>query len=394
MSDLSLLFIMLLSCSNKFFLYPMLSVGIPLSVIMRIDTADLVCLVQLHIAIARNPLLYHGGNYDASHYLNCQEILKRAPAASKMKDKSVFFTLFSGMFLLYKNKYIKDEDGSALQRMASDFVEQASLHGDPVHIARALALQGLTLGLAGKYEEALSVQTKLEEVYSPALSEGICREYTSDRSAQNFGYSVLWCHLLDHHAAADSQIEYIINELMPKMDQRDVHNAFVILLPLVWVLLDKGDARRAEVIFLQYVCDNYDKFYGDDSSSSTYYFYLYKPLRFLLRLACDTKERSTDVQYEDIESWIFSDDFCTIQRYLASYMCALGKDSNCILAEICCLLASDRSRPFSEERREQILRKGLDHAQLSMQDTEGQKGYDYAHRQIVKIKRRLESALA
>jgi hypothetical protein len=184
---------------------------------------------------------------------------------------------------------------------------------------------------------------------------------------------------------------------MPEMDQRDVHNAFVILLPLVWVLLDKGEAHRANTTFLQYVCDNYDKFYGDDSSSSTYYFYLYKPLRFLLRLACDTEEMSADVaaQYEDIESWIFSDDFCTIQRYLASYMCALGKDSNCILAEICCLLASDRSRPFSfsEERREQILRKGLDHAQLSMQDTEGQKGYDYARRQIVKIKRRLESAL-
>ena len=57
-------------------------IGIPLSVIMRINADDLVCLAQLHIAIARNPLLYNGGNYDSSHDTNCQEILRRAPAAS------------------------------------------------------------------------------------------------------------------------------------------------------------------------------------------------------------------------------------------------------------------------------------------------------------------------
>jgi hypothetical protein len=297
-------------------------IGIPLSVIMRINADDLVCLAQLHIAIARNPLLYNGGNYDSSYYTNCQEILRRAPAASKMTDRSVFFTLYSGLFLLYKNKYIEDEDGSAQELMATDFVEQAKLHGDPIHIARALAMEGLTLGLAGKYEEALVVQKQLEEVYSPELTEGIIREYTSDRAAQNFGYSVLWYELLDRHNEADSQIDYIINQLMPKMDQRDVHNAFVILLPVVWVLLDKGEACRAEKVFLHWVCDNYDKFYGDDSSSSTYYFYLYKPLRFLLRLSCNAASlQADDVPNDDIEQWIVSDDFCTIQRYLASYMC-------------------------------------------------------------------------
>lgn len=160
---------------------------------MKMDADDLVCLAQLHIAIARNPLLYQGGNYDSSYYLNCQIILQQAPAASQMKDRSVFFILYSGLFLLFKNKYIKDEDGSALQQMASDFVEQATIHGDPVHIARALAMQGLTLGLAGKYKDALVVQKRLEEVYSPALSEGICREYTSDRAAQ-----VRW-HFLEVH---------------------------------------------------------------------------------------------------------------------------------------------------------------------------------------------------
>lgn len=209
------------------------------------------------------------------------------------------------------------------------------------------------------------------------------------------------------------------------MDQRDVHNAFVILFPVVWALVDRGEPLRAEKIFLLYVCNNYDKFYGDDSSSSTYYFYLYKPLRFLLRLACDAKkEAKTDGHYEDIEQWIFSEDFCTIQRYLPSYMCALGKDSNCILAEICCLLASMTTEPTSsnqisapssrnarrativtsnspgnlrnassKERRQRILRKGLEHAKISMKDTEGI-GYDYARGQIVKINRRLEALLA
>lgn len=202
--------------------------------------------------------------------------------------------------------------------------------------------------------------------------------------------------LLDRHAEADRQIEYIINQLMPKMDQRDVHNAFVILIPLVWVLIDKGDARRADDVFLGFVCNNYDKFYGDDSSSSTYYFHLYKPVRFLLRLACNIEGTSAGLsndataQFDDIESWIFSDDFSTCQRYLASYMCALGKDANCILAEICCLLASDGSISSSEERRDQMLSKGLHHIALSMQDTDGQ-GYDYARQQTAKIKRRLES---
>jgi hypothetical protein len=312
-----------------------------------------------------------------------------------MTDRSVFFTLYSGLFLLYKNKYIEDEDGSAQELMATDFVEQAKLHGDPIHIARALEMEGLTLGLAGKYEEAFVVQKQLEKVYSPELTEGIIREYTSDRAAQNFGYSVLWYELLDRHNEADSQIDYIINQLMPKMDQRDVHNAFVILLPVVWVLLDKGEACRAEKVFLHWVCDNYDKFYGDDSSSSTYYFYLYKPLRFLLRLSCNAASlQADDVPYDDIEQWIVSDDFCTIQRYLASYMCALGKDSNAILAEICLLLATGLSSPTgeNEKRAERILSKGLNHIKISMKDTEGA-GCDYARRQAMKIKRRFESAM-
>jgi len=315
----------------------------------------------------------------ASLFQTCDTILSKAPASEYLKDRTIYFSVFSGLFIVIKGGHITDPKNLYEQDLAMRFVEQARLHGDPVHITRALAMQSLLFGGLGKFEEALEAQHRVEELYdAETLSEGIVKAYASDRVAQNYGYSVLWYEVLGQHEESEKQINFILNELMPKMPEKNVHNSIMIILPVLWVLVDKGQARRAEETFRSLVYDKFYEFYGKDGST-TYFQYIYKPLNTLLRLAGDAQEgeKLEPELYADYAEWVLSSDVGTFKQFDVTSMCNLGRDPYALISEICWWLAVNDD---SNDKHRALLDKGMSQALKSKEATNGKKGFEYARR--------------
>eukprot|EP00957_Ditylum_brightwellii_P155643 11848468-Ditylum_brightwellii.AAC.1 len=279
-------------------------------------------------------------------------------AANDLKDRTVFFTLYSGYFAIVQSggAVVNADEKNFLQiDLARSFVEQARIHGDPVHLARALAMEGLSLAGMGKFDEAISAQKQLEEVYcAERLSDGIIREYSTDRAAQNYGYSVLWYEILGRCEDAQNQIDFVLEELIHMMPPKNVHNSIMILYPILTVLKEKGMARKAE--------------------------------------SSDMQEQEKDQQllkkdhYSEIEDWVLSDWVGAEDKIRNIPLCAMGRDIHCIIAEICWYLIIFRRNIFlNNVRTQELLKKGLAQATKSVDYTQRSPGFEYSWRLSVSI---------
>jgi len=343
---------------------------------------QLSSLARLHISIAKNYSNIRDAVNSNIFYERCDLILSKSSVAADLKDRSVFFVLYSGRFSLLYIGAIPD-DGLVLQmEIASKFVVQAELQGDRVHICRSLSMKSLTLSRQGNFEEALVIQKKLEDIYdAKALCDAICEEYSCDHTAQNYGYSVLWYEILGRFEEAQLQIEFILDELMPEMPATNMHNSMMILYPVIFVLKEKGKPRKAEKVFLTFIYDRFYEFYGEDST--TYFLFIYEPLRILFRLVREIDEGSTPDEEElaKLEDWVLSPDIGTYSEIQWGPMCAMGRDPYCIIAEICLLLVRIRCNDQNDnERKEKLMQKGLDQAKKSKECVEGNPGFAYARK--------------
>ncbi len=61
------------------------------------------------------------------------QIIEKCPASAQMTDRSISFTLFSGLFVLLKFGMIEqDKECTYEQDIVRRFVEETKFHGDPV----------------------------------------------------------------------------------------------------------------------------------------------------------------------------------------------------------------------------------------------------------------------
>uniref|UniRef100_A0A7S4RWS7 Guanylate cyclase domain-containing protein n=1 Tax=Ditylum brightwellii TaxID=49249 RepID=A0A7S4RWS7_9STRA len=357
-------------------------------------TADgLDCLARIHIAIAKNILLKDRKSA-GDWFQKTDLILTRAPAVVDMKDRSVFFALYSGYFTLAQAGGIPiDADGKHVNKdeLAKRLVIQARIHGDPVHIARAFAMEALCFANIGDFEQAIKRQNQLEDVYSAKeLSSRTCQEYGSDRSAQSYGYSVLWYEVLGLHEEAQHQISFILDEIMPHMPPKNVHNSMMILFPVITVLKDKGMARKAGSIFRMYVYDRFYEYYGE--GSSTFLLKIYEPLIIWLQLAGDLDEGgiTNDLKRQEFEDFALRADVGAVDKTRSLQMCAMGRDLHCVVAETLWMLADKCS---DGERKKLMLQKGIEQAKISSEYTSTDQGYEYARRQSVNILQKYSKAI-
>ena len=117
-----------------------------------------------------------------------------------------------------------DEECSYEKDLCKKFVEQARLCGDPVHYGRALAMEGETLGRLGDFEQALESLEHIKSIYNiETQHDAICKAYGSDRVAQIFAHSINWNKALGRIGAALDTCNYIVEELIPKCDPKNVH---------------------------------------------------------------------------------------------------------------------------------------------------------------------------
>lgn len=220
------------------------------------------------------------------------QILHYAPCASNSEfDNSITFPIFSGLFLVLKMGVIEqDEESSYEIGLCKQFVEQTRLNNDPVHYGRAVAMQGETLARLGKFEEALETLEVIKSIYDiESQHAAICKAYGSDRVGQAFSHSINWNHALGRIDAALATCKYIVDEIVPKSDPKNVHNTMCLLYTVFVTMKENGMALEARDIFNTRLVEPFEKFFG--SQGTTFSKPMWKPMLMLLDLQGNQDKR-------------------------------------------------------------------------------------------------------
>jgi hypothetical protein len=317
-------------------------------------------------------------------FLAPSQIIQGCEALKALEDRSILFPIFSGLFVALKFGQIEqDEECTYEQSLVARFVYETRLHGDPVHYTRALAMQSEMYGRLGQYEKSFEVHDMLVQVYNAdEHTAAISESYGSDRCAQSFSWTALWLAEMGNVEKAMETCWYVINDLFPKMEPRNVHNSCCMIYPLLWILKDNGYALEARDDFIAIVVDAFDEYFG--GGRSTFFLPLYDPIMMLLDLA-----GSQDVeQFDDYVEWATIEDNL---RYGTVMNCSVGNMGQCadtISAEICFLIA-ERLKDGKQKR--QLIRSGIDIANEVLSLTEA-KRMKIAHRVCQELHAKLTEA--
>ena len=329
--------------------------GLTPQVLNFINSTELECIIKSYIALGQCLANIHKAAESVAAFQNALGVLQSAKRSDELRDRSIVFPIFSGLFVAIKFGQIEqDKNCSYEQVLVGRFVQETRLHGDPIHIARSLSMQGEMYGRLGLYDQAFSALDEMAQVYDPeTMSVGICAAYGSDRCAQLYCACILWHQTLGEHDKVIEICSYIINDLMPKMDSRNVHNSFMIMYPVVWALKDNGLALRARTHFIRFVVAAFDEFYGN--GRSVFALPIFDPILMLLDLASNIEQTKENLHH--YMDWALNEENL---RFGTVMNCAMGNFGRCadsISAEICYLLAA---RLDDSNDKHTLLRMGLD----------------------------------
>lgn len=279
-----------------------------------------------------------------------------------MKDRSIAFPIYSGLFFLLKYGGLVDpaEEEAYENDLIANFVQETEQHGDPVHYGRALAMQGETFHRMGKYEKAIESHFKLRKVYVPDLhSAAISRVYATDRCAQNFSCTVSCYNRLGKVDKALELSDYIVEELMPKMDLKNVHNSAVMLYAVVWIMKDNGQVERASKIWTQYVLDPFRRYFGEDGSTPCLPAFV--PMEHVFNLTM-YMEGAIDTYNEKAFEWALDESSHDVSPGIDVAMGNFARTVTSINAEVCLRLAKITN---DEQIKTTLLKHGLIQAKIA-----------------------------
>ncbi|CAB9503434.1 adenylate cyclase 10 (soluble) [Seminavis robusta] len=328
------------------------------------SVSDLECVVQLLISKGRVHGTFNVGDKSgpkaaAQAWLDALEIYELAPARSFVKDRSMLFPTFSGLFVFLKGGKIQDDDKSTFeQNLAKKFVRETKLQGDPVHYTRAVAMLCEVKARLGRYKVALESFEILKQIYDPEEhSAGISEAYGTDRSAQAYSQCALWHMQLGQEDKALEACNYVLNEIMFLMDPKNVLNMCEMLLPILRIYVPRGDEKRMRSLFKKYVIDNYEKhFVKHDKTSPCSP--VFKPLMLLLDIRHDP---SNFKDFEDIVEWLIEEENGVVPDFLDSVYTKLCWSPNTMTAELCLRVAEQLiARHGDVGDTEALILKGLE----------------------------------
>ena len=149
---------------------------------------------------------------------------------------------------------------------------------------------------------------------------------------------------------------FVIEELMPKIEKRNVHASFAIMYPILWVMQHSGFALEAREYFEEFVCEAYNEYYGE--GRSTFFLPLYDPVLMLLDLAGNADV--DEMMVEEYLDWALDIDNLGFGTLINSKTGELGRTADSVAAEICFLLAGHVE---NEDDRITLIDNGLEIAQ-------------------------------
>jgi len=208
--------------------------------------------------------------------------------------------------------------------------------GNPVHYSRALAMEAETYARLGDFNRAFAAKANIEKVYDPKKhSAEISKAYGSDRTAQLISISCSWYWYRGDAAQSLQVCDYVLTELMPLMDAGNVHNAFVMVVPIVWVYKEAGKSSEAFEIFNQFVLEPFKQHFTD--GAFTFFMPLYEPIKCLLDLTANQYSISLEKLEEYLEWALVDENLCLPSIMNSSHY--LGRLPNSVTAEICLVLS-------------------------------------------------------
>eukprot|EP00554_Chaetoceros_debilis_P009004 CAMPEP_0194101608 /NCGR_PEP_ID=MMETSP0150-20130528/2290_1 /TAXON_ID=122233 /ORGANISM="Chaetoceros debilis, Strain MM31A-1" /LENGTH=1615 /DNA_ID=CAMNT_0038788273 /DNA_START=63 /DNA_END=4907 /DNA_ORIENTATION=- len=342
-------------------------------VLESLDAPNLVLLIKLQTALGQavGSTLNQDKKESAKAFQDALKILEDAPVSAEIKDRAFIFPIFSGMFFLLKYGVLSDPSETASYEvdLVGNFVKETKKHGDPIHYGRALAMQGETYHRQGLYKEAIESHMELKRVYDVKKHHAlVVASYASDRVGQNFGCTANCYMRLENVDMAMKIVDHIINNLMPKMDPKNVHNSIVTIYPAIWILKDNGKSEKAREIFMKFVLEPFTEYFGEDGS--TPFLPAFRGLEILLDLVVymEGKASGFDEGYYD---WALDFSNLEIKKAFDSSIGNFGRNSSSTNAEICLRLykLTDDSK-----KKVKLLENGMKIAEQAIHRCDGSDG--------------------
>jgi hypothetical protein len=264
------------------------------------------------------------------------QIVQAAKSSATLEDRSILFPVFIGLSMVLKLGHIvQDEECRYEQAMLRRYVQEARSFGDPICVIHALTLQSELYSRLGDFGKALGCHALVETVYNvEEHSTTLSDKYGSDIGAQSYASSTLWNLQLDHVEKSLGTCWFVIEELMPKIEERNVHASFLIMYPILLVMKENGFALEAREYFEEFVVDAYAKYFVE--GGSTFFLPLYDPVLMLLDLAGNGNTDESEI--DEYLEWALDLDNLGFGTMINSKTGELGRTADSLAAEICYLL--------------------------------------------------------
>jgi len=335
--------------------------GVSIELLTKLDSSDIENLIKLNVSLGRCYTNVIDPQESIRSFQTALNLIHKAPSSVLLEDRSIIFPVFSGLFVALR--FGQNDDLQYEQGLVRMFLRETSNCKDSIHYSRALAMQAEMLAKHGDFELALETAQKLCEIYDvEEHSDLISKAYGSDRCGQCISQIALWSEQLNNTEGAIDICDFVIADLIPKMDPQNVHNLFHMLYPIIGIMKNHGRALEARDIFEKYVIENYQSRY-DAHHGLTSDKPLHMPIMVLLDLiGSDCKT----MRLTEYSKWILVEQNGLFETELNFITGSLGRTADSLIAEICLLLAQ-----HTDDRGEQsfFIRKGLKSARDAIEIT-------------------------
>jgi hypothetical protein len=204
----------------------------------------------------------------------------------------------------------------------------------------------------GDFETAINMEESLKSMYNVEyFSLDLTDNYGTDIGAQCIATSALWRLSIDKADEALATCRYVTTEILPFLEQRNVHVSFMVLYPVMWVLVECGFALEARSAFEQFICE---PFMDLPQGTTTFFMRLYDPILMILRLSEDDEISPTMIQ--DYVEWALDEENLRHGAALNKKTTFMGRSADSFSVEICCHLAV---RVEDEETKNKLIELGL-----------------------------------
>jgi tetratricopeptide (TPR) repeat protein len=214
----------------------------------------------------------------------------------------------------------------------------------------------------GKYEDALNCHERLKRVYDVHKHSALVVEaYASDRSAQNYGNGANCLFRLGRVEESLELTSNIVENLMPHMDLKNVHNSMIMIYPLIWILKSAKEYRKVLSMLERFVFEPFDEYFGKDGRTFTTD--LFKPLKALFNTLL-FMEGEAELVEDNLKQWALDPLPFTFSTTLDNSMASFARCGSSIGAEVCLLLSKIED---DLEIKKMLIENGWKLAQTAME---------------------------